>query len=171
VNYRGSRDRGETSSGPKLTSVPTLSSLGRPGSPPPELLTCEGTRIAEFFKWHFGALTLPKSANGNLIMLAQELGNLPNKISVEGHTDTKAFANPASTATGNSPPAALTARAGLCRVMALGRTRLRRFEASPITDCTSFRTHSTPPTGASRSSSNTSPRATKRGRPHILRCN
>ena len=110
MNYRGSRNRGETTSGPKLTSVPTLSSLGRPGSPPPELLTCEGTRIAEFFKWHFGALTLPKSANGNLIMLAQELGNLPNKISVEGHTDTKAFANPATTATGNSPPAANCAR-------------------------------------------------------------
>src|SRR5260370_5610716 len=57
-------DRGETTSGPKLTSVPTLSSLGRPGSPPPELLTFEGTRIVEFCKWHFGAATLPKSANG-----------------------------------------------------------------------------------------------------------
>src|ERR1700680_5200257 len=58
--YLGSRDRGEATSGPKLTSVPTVSSLGRPGSPPPELLTCEGTRIAESCKWHFGALTLPQ---------------------------------------------------------------------------------------------------------------
>src|ERR1700676_4483939 len=58
--YLGSRNRGETTSGPKLTSVPTLSSLGRPGSPPPELLTCEGIRIAESCKWHFGALTLPQ---------------------------------------------------------------------------------------------------------------
>src|ERR1700694_3531494 len=58
--YLGSRNRGKTTSGAKLTSVPTLSSLGRPGSPPPELLTCEGTRIAESCKWHFGALTLPQ---------------------------------------------------------------------------------------------------------------
>src|SRR5260370_1744163 len=58
--YLGAGDRGETTAGPKLTSVPTLSSLGRPGSPSPELLTCEGTRIAEFCKWHFGAVTLPQ---------------------------------------------------------------------------------------------------------------
>jgi hypothetical protein len=65
VTYLGSRDRGETTSGPKLTSVLTLSSLGRPGSPPPELLTWEGTRIAEFCKWHFSAtLPYPKSGTG-----------------------------------------------------------------------------------------------------------
>ena len=45
-----------------------------------------------------------------LIALAKELGNLPNKISIEGHTDAKPFTGAGTTETGNTQPTARTRR-------------------------------------------------------------
>ncbi len=41
-----------------------------------------------------------------LITLAQEIGKLPNKISIEGHTDSNPYAPRPVTGTGNSQPIA-----------------------------------------------------------------
>src|SRR5438132_13874759 len=50
---------------PKNNERPeTLSSPGRPGSPPPELLTWEVKRGARFCKWHFRASPSPKVPTG-----------------------------------------------------------------------------------------------------------
>jgi hypothetical protein len=97
--YLGSRDRGETTSGPKLTSVPTLSSLRRPGSPPPELLTCEGTRTAGFCKWHFGALTVPQKCQwhgfGNTSFLSK-MAFYPNVSIIAEKEDESATPHPSA---------------------------------------------------------------------------
>ncbi|SPF43197.1 hypothetical protein SBA1_480067 [Candidatus Sulfotelmatobacter kueseliae] len=50
--------------GPKNNERPeTLASPGRPGSPPPELLTAEAKREKPCCLWHFGAIGLPGSAS------------------------------------------------------------------------------------------------------------
>ena len=43
-----------------------------------------------------------------LVTRAQELGKLPNKLSIEGHTDSQLYSAPANNATGNSPPTSPT---------------------------------------------------------------
>ena len=60
-------------------------------------VTAEGLRIellesatGTFFD--SGSPSLNADGNELLVMLAQELGKLPNKISIEGHTDSKPFA-------------------------------------------------------------------------------
>jgi chemotaxis protein MotB len=61
-------------------------------------ITAEGLRIellesgtATFFQSGVSAPT--ESGQDVLIKLAQELGKLPNKVSIEGHTDSKPFAS------------------------------------------------------------------------------
>src|SRR5579872_419814 len=55
--------RSEVNSPPKITGVlKTLSSPGRPGSPPPELLTQENIRSLIPCLWHFRAMPAPESA-------------------------------------------------------------------------------------------------------------
>jgi hypothetical protein len=49
-----------TTIGAKITSVLTLSSAGRSGSPPPELLTNENKTLPNFCIWHDRAILTPK---------------------------------------------------------------------------------------------------------------
>ena len=55
-----------------------------------------------------GSAKLNSDGSELLVTLAQELGKLPNNLSIEGHTDSQPYAVPPPTATGNSPPTAPT---------------------------------------------------------------
>src|SRR5258708_35366415 len=62
-------------------------------------ITTEGLRIelSESAKGTFfdsGSAKLKGDGNEMLIMLAQELGKLPNKLSIEGHTDSQPYSTP-----------------------------------------------------------------------------
>ena len=62
-------------------------------------VTTEGLRIelSESAKGTFfdsGSAKLKGDGNDMLITLAQELGKLPNKLSIEGHTDSQPYSNP-----------------------------------------------------------------------------
>jgi len=57
------RARGVRKFGTKNNERPeTLSSSGRPGSPPPELLINENSRLAGFCIWHFRAMNSTECA-------------------------------------------------------------------------------------------------------------
>ena len=62
-------------------------------------VTSEGLRIelSESAKGTFfdsGSAKLKGDGNDMLVTLAQELGKLPNKLSIEGHTDSQPYSNP-----------------------------------------------------------------------------
>jgi chemotaxis protein MotB len=64
-------------------------------------VTAEGLRIEllESEKGTFfdsGSSALNESGRGMLVLLAEELGKVPNHISIEGHTDAKPFAEKAN---------------------------------------------------------------------------
>ena len=74
-------------------------------------ITSEGLRI-ELLETESGTFFnsgSPKPSDKGvefLAMLAGELGKLPNKVSIEGHTDSKPYAARETMATGSSPPTA-----------------------------------------------------------------
>jgi chemotaxis protein MotB len=79
-------------------------------------VTAEGLRIellesatGTFFD--LGSPTPNQNGKELLDVLAGELGKLPNKISIEGHTDSKPYSGREITATGNSRLIAPTRRA------------------------------------------------------------
>ena len=110
---------------------------------------CSESATGTFFD--SGSAKLNDDGRELLITLAQELGKLPNKLSIEGHTDSTALrCHRRLTATGNSPPIAPTRRGASCRQTASGPTRSRKFADSPTSACASPMPHSTPPTAASR---------------------
>ena len=80
-------------------------------------VTAEGLRIellesASGTFFDSGSPELNATARNLLITLAQELGKLPNKLSIEGHTDSKPYAASGITGTGNFPAIVPTPRAG-----------------------------------------------------------
>jgi chemotaxis protein MotB len=89
-------------------------------------VTAEGLRIelsASASGTFFDSGSAKLNANGceMLITLAQELGSLPNKLSIEGHTDSKPYAP--RTVIGNRPPIAPMPPAVSCRPTESGLTR------------------------------------------------
>jgi hypothetical protein len=133
-------------------------------------VTAERLRI-ELLESALGAFFESGSPNLNadghelLVMLAQELANLANKISVEGHTDSKPFAK--SGHYGNRELSSDRANSARRLMQSDG---LRSNQVAPVRGFADQRlrklsNRSTPPTGASRSSCNTSPRAKMRVEP------
>ena len=118
-------------------------------------VTSEGLRIelsesASGTFFDTGSTKLKPDGEQLLVTLAQELGALPNKLSIEGHTDSQPYA-PSATY-GNwelSADRANTAR----RVMqgsGIRTDRLPRCAASPINICANRKLHSTLPIVAYR---------------------
>ena len=67
-----------------------------------------------------------------LKILAAEVGKLPNRISIEGHTDSKPFSDSRPTATGSYRPTAQIQPGVRCRVTVYGPIRLCKSAALPI---------------------------------------
>ena len=91
-------------------------------------ITTEGLRIelsesANGTFFDSGSAKLNGDGTELLITLAQELGKLPNKLSIEGHTDSQPYTSAAPTAIGNSPPIAPTPPAVSCRPTESAQTR------------------------------------------------
>ena len=126
-------------------------------------VTSEGLRIelsesASGTFFDSGSAKLKGDGSEMLITLAQELGTLPNKLSIEGHTDSEPYSS-LPTGIGNSRPTAPTRPAVSCRRTESSLTRLRRSADLPTSACASPMPRSILPTVASRSSSNTLLRA------------
>ncbi len=91
-------------------------------------VTAEGLRI-ELLESETG--TFFESGNSNptdsareiLTVLAQELGMLPNRVSIEGHTDSRPFSAGANYTTGSSRPIAPMLAGGSCSRMGCAWTR------------------------------------------------
>ena len=119
-------------------------------------VTTEGLRIelsesatGTFFDSGSAKLKSRRSAM-LLVTLAQELGKLPNKLSIEGHTDSSLMRHRLPTATGNSLPTAPMRRAGSCRPTASAPTRSPRSAGFADQRLRKPDAPSIPPTGASR---------------------
>jgi chemotaxis protein MotB len=84
-----------------------------------------------------------------LTMLAQELGKLPNKVNIEGHTDSKPYAGGETMAIGSYQSIAPTPQGGLCSKLGSEVTRFPRCAASQIRSCTNPIILSTLRTGVS----------------------
>jgi len=85
-------------------------------------VTAEGLRIelsesASGTFFDSGSAKLKPDGAELLITLAQELSNLPNKLSIEGHTDSHHMLRPQHMATGSYPPIELMPPVASCKPM------------------------------------------------------
>jgi chemotaxis protein MotB len=103
-------------------------------------VTSEGLRIElmEAEKGTFFASGIAEpSEDGRqiLVMLAHELGKLPNTISIEGHTDAKPFSAKGSYSNWELSAVVPMPRAAWCRKMGSAHGRLPRCGAMPTSAC------------------------------------
>jgi len=116
-------------------------------------VTAEGLRIElmETASGTFFDLSNPEpNEDGRelLAMLAQELGKLPNKVSIEGHTDSKSFIRASNYGNWELSTDRANAARRLMQRSGLARIRSRRCGASPTSNRVSRKTPSTRRTGA-----------------------
>ena len=126
-------------------------------------ITPEGLRIeliesrdGTFFET--GSATLNENGRTTLALLAHQLGQVPNFISVEGHTDARAYADVNGYGNWELSADRATRRAGSWSTPACAAVRSRRCAASPTDNSACPVTRSIRRTAASPSSCTTSPR-------------
>jgi chemotaxis protein MotB len=124
-------------------------------------VTAEGLRIemmesatGTFFD--SGKAKLNADGSELLIKLGEELGKLPNKLSIEGHTDAKPYATSGNYGNWELSSDRANVARRRCKAKASGATRLRGSGGLPIRICALPTTPSIPPIAAFRSSCSTS---------------
>jgi chemotaxis protein MotB len=103
-------------------------------------VTAEGLRI-ELLETEAGTFfdsgqpELNSSGKDLLATLAAELGKLPNKVSIEGHTDSKPYSGNSNYSNWELSVDRANSARRLMRPMECARTRFRKYAATPISNC------------------------------------